>query len=104
MQGVVVKNKGGSSKQVDKNPGLFRMEIALYTDVVKLIQKKRDEWLDIRAKIFHLVLQHLPPELRELYRTITTWQGVYGNANGIELLQTVQMILHNQVEQKQATY
>ncbi len=32
------------------------MEIALYTDAVKLIIKKRDEWLDIRAKIFHLVL------------------------------------------------
>ena len=60
-QGAVVKNQDGTTKQVDKNPVLFRMEIALYTDAVKIIRKKRDEWLDIRAKIFHLVFQHSPP-------------------------------------------
>ena len=70
MQGVMVKNEDGTAKQADKNPALFGMEIALYSDAVKLIRKKRDEWLDIRAKIFHLVLQHSPPELRELYHTM----------------------------------
>ncbi len=49
------------------------MEIVLYTDVVKLIWKKRDKWLDIRANIFHLVLQHSPPKLQELYRTMLAW-------------------------------
>ncbi len=39
-QGVVVKNEDGTTKQVDKNPALLRMEIALYTDVVKIIWKK----------------------------------------------------------------
>ncbi len=103
-QGVVVKNEDGTTKQVDKNPALFRMEITLYTDVVKLIRKKREEWLNISAKIFHLALQHSPPKLRELYHTMSAWQGVYDNANGIELLCMVQQISHNQVEQKQVTY
>ena len=42
-QGFLVKNKDGTTKQVDKNPVLFGMEIALYTDTVKLIRKKKDK-------------------------------------------------------------
>ncbi len=97
-----MKQEGGTSKKVDKNPVLFGMEITLYTDAVKLIQKKREKWLDIRAKIFHLVLQHLPPKLREIYCTMMAWQGIYGNDNNIKLLHMVQQILKNQVNQKQA--
>ena len=102
--GVEVKEEDGTSNQVDKNPALFGMEIALYIDAVKLIQTKRDKWLDIRAKIFHLVLQHSPPKLQELYHTMLAGQSVYEDANGIELLRMVQQVSHNQVKSKQATY
>ncbi len=73
MQGAMVKDQGGITKKFNKNPVLFGMEIVLYTDAVKITQKKRDRWLNIRAKIFHLVLQYLPPKLRELYSTRSAW-------------------------------
>ena len=41
----------------------FCVEVTLYTDVVKLTHKNQDKWLDIRDKIFHLVIQYLLPEL-----------------------------------------
>ncbi len=62
-QGVVVKSLDGTPKWVDKNTTLFGMAIILYRNTVKLIRKKQDEWLDIRTKILHLVLQHSPPKL-----------------------------------------
>ncbi len=56
VQGTVVSTSNGNPKRVTKNATLFGMEITLYRDTVKLIQKKQDEWLDIRANVFHLVL------------------------------------------------
>ena len=57
-QGAMVTTADRIPKWVDKNAMLFGMEITLYTDTdtVKMIRKKQDKWLNIRAKIFHLVL------------------------------------------------
>ena len=38
------------------NTSIFQIEITLYMDAMKVGHKKRGNWLDIQAKIFHLVL------------------------------------------------
>ncbi len=77
-------------KGVNKNRMLSRMEATLYTDTIRLVRKKRDEWLNAQAEIFHLVLQHSPPELRELYRTMSAQQSIRNKANRTKLLCMVQ--------------
>ena len=39
----------------------------------KECRKKKANWLEARSKIFYLVLQHCPPELEVVIKTLKDW-------------------------------
>ena len=58
-------------------------------------------WETSRAKIFALVLEHCPPDLEEVLKTLSSWTKVHDDQDAIKLLKMVRNVALDQTETKQ---
>ena len=58
-------------------------------------------WDVNHAKIFALVLEHCPPDLKEVLKTLSAWDKVEEEQDAIELLKLVRDVAMDKAETKQ---
>ena len=62
----------------------------------------KSAWDVNRAKIFALVLEHCPPDLKEVLKTLSAWDKVDEEQDAIELLKLVRDVAMDKTETKRA--
>ena len=84
LTGLSKYNKDMKPLFENKDPDIYKLEMQIYLADYTQHKKKERNWVTDRAKIFHLVLQHCPPNLRELLKTMSGWEGAYTDDNAID--------------------
>ena len=58
-------------------------------------------WKTNQSRIYALVLMHCPPNLKEVLKTLSTWNVVQDDQDAIRLLKMICNVVHDQTEAKQ---
>ena len=88
-------------KNVAKDPSMIARDQGIWMIHYKQWIVDSTAWATNRAKIFALVLEHCPPDLEEVLKTLSSWVKVHDEQDAIELLKMVRNVALDQTETKQ---
>ena len=88
-------------KNVAKDPSMIARDQGIWMIHYKQWIVDSAAWETNRAKIFALVLEHCPPDLEEVLKTLSSWVKVHDEQDAIDLLKMVRNVALDQTETKQ---
>ena len=88
-------------KETPKDPAIIATNQAIWMIHYKQWIADSAAWKTNRAKIFALVLEHCPPDLEEVLKTLSVWEKVHDEQDAIELLMMVRNVAMDQTVTKQ---
>ena len=88
-------------KSRTKDLSQLKMETDIYMLHYKNWLSEDLNWKTNRSRVYNLVLQHCPPDLEEILKTMKAWSGVSSGYDAIGLLKMLRDVAHDQTESKQ---
>ena len=107
----VIKDESGQDKTVQiivtgtrpEDAAKIKFNMEIYMIHYKAWMTDELAWKTNRSRIYVLVLMHCPPDLKEVLKTLSTWNAVRDDQDAIGLLKLICNVAHDQTEAKQTT-
>ena len=96
-----IKVKKTMTKSRPKDLSKLKMETDIYMLHYKSWLTKDLNWKTNRSRVYNLILQHCPPDLEEILKTMKSWTTVSSGYDAIGLLKMLRDVAHDQTESKQ---
>jgi hypothetical protein len=100
-EGQSIEGNVSVTRTRDVPDSLIKAQMDIYMIHYKHWLEETRQWKNNRARLYALILQHCPPDLEEVLKTMSPWKTVSSGYDAVGLLRMVKNVAHDQTEAKQ---
>ena len=100
-EGQTIKGEVSVTREQEVPVTLVKAQMNIYMIHYKIWLKETCQWKNNKTRLYGIILQHCPPDLEEVLKTMSPWKTVSSGYDAIGLLEMVKVVDNDQTEAKQ---